>query len=365
MIRNFFLIAIVVTATISCDKDGTDETLDGFDRGAMLVNMADNIIIPAYTDLDSKLTELEIATGNFTSNTNQSTLDDLRTAWFNAYKTWQYVEMFNIGKAEEINYYFKMNTYPSNITEIEANIASGTADLTHVNNFDAIGFPAVDYLIFNVADTDMLILEQFSTHTDAAKHKTYLTNVVSQMASLTKTILTDWTGSYRDTFVNSTDNTATSSVNTVVNDFVFYYEKGLRTNKIGIPAGIFSATPLPTKVEAYHKNDVSRELTLEALKAVEAVFNGTHYKSTTSGESFKSYLENLDNAALASSINSQFEITRDKIQLMDASFSVQIETDNAKMTESFDALQVAVKLLKVDMLHAFDINVDFSSGDGD
>ena len=57
--------------------------------------------------------------------------------------------------------------------------------------------------------------------------------------------LTDWKGSYRSTFVNSKSNTATSSLNKLVNDFIFYYEKGLRANKIGIPAGVFSASPLP------------------------------------------------------------------------------------------------------------------------
>lgn len=365
MIRKFFLIAMVVTIAISCDKDKTEENLDGFDRGAMLENMADNIIVPAYTDLDNKLHVLETATSNFTTNTNQSTLDGLRTAWLNAYKTWQYVEMFNIGKAEEIQYYFKMNTYPASMAEIEANIASGTADLTHVNNFDAIGFPAIDYLIFSVADTDNLILEQYSIHNDAAKHKTYLTNVVSQMHSLTDTVLNDWLGSYRNTFVNSIDNTASSAVNTIVNDFIFYYEKGLRANKIGIPAGIYSATPLPTKVEAYHTNNASKELALEALKAVQDVFNGNHYQSSSSGEGFNSYLESLDNATLGLSINNQFDVARNKIQLMDDSFYAQINTDNTKMTESFDALQAAVVLLKVDMLQTLNINIDYVDGDGD
>lgn len=368
MIRKFSLIAMVTIAAIACntDENKPKENTDGFDRSALLINMADNIIIPAHQDLDSKLTDLVTAKDAFIASTNQLNLDNLRASWLSAYKTWQCVEMFNIGKAEEIQYYYQMNIYPTNATEIQSNITSGTYDLTHVNNFDAVGFPALDYLLYGVAATDDAILEKYVTDSDATNHKAYLADIVDQMKSLTATILTDWTGgTYRNTFVNSTDNTASSAANSLVNDIIFYYEKGLRANKIGTPAGVYSATPLPDKVEAFHNKNISEELALEALKAVQDIFNGKHYNSNSSGESFKSYLESLDKSDLASSINSQFDIARQKIQIMDASFYAQINSDNTKMTEAFDALQSAVVLLKVDMLHAFNINIDYVDGDGD
>ena len=46
-------------------------------------------------------------------------------------------------------------------------------------------------------------------------------------------VVDDWT-TYKAEF-RSFDNTATSAFNMMVNDFVYYFEKGLRTNKIGIP----------------------------------------------------------------------------------------------------------------------------------
>ena len=53
-------------------------------------------------------------------------------------------------------------------------------------------------------------------------------DVVNQMDSLTQQVLNDWTDSYRATFVSNSGNTVTSSVNKLINDFIFYYEKGLR-----------------------------------------------------------------------------------------------------------------------------------------
>ena len=56
------------------------------------------------------------------------------------------------------------------------------------------------------------------------------------------------TDGYRDEFVNKDGSTATSSVNKLVNDYLFYYEKFLRAGKIGMPAGVFSGDPLSDRV---------------------------------------------------------------------------------------------------------------------
>ena len=52
--------------------------------------------------------------------------------------------------------------------------------------------------------------------------------------------------------------------------FIYYFEKGLRTNKFGVPAGVFSANNTrPANVEAYYHKTLSKALSLEALDAVD------------------------------------------------------------------------------------------------
>lgn len=367
MFKKSFLVVIILTALFACTSDDTNTSSerDNFDRTAMLSNLADNIISPAYQDLDSKLGMLVTAKNDFIATPSQTTLDNFRDSWFTAYKTWQYVEMFNIGKAEEIQYHFQMNIYPTNSTDIENNISSGTYDLTIPNNNDAVGFPALDYLLYGIAQTDVAIIEKYSTNTEATKYKTYISDITDQMKSLNQEVLSDWNNSYRDTFVNSIENTASSAANKFVNDYIFYYEKGLRANKIGIPAGIFSTTPLPEKVEGFYNKEISKELSITALNAVQDIFNGKEYNSTVTSSSFSTYLTQLNKADLATMINNQFDIARDKIEVLDVSFYNQVITDNTKMTQAYDALQMAVVLLKVDMLQAFNISVDYVDADGD
>jgi predicted lipoprotein len=280
--------------------------------------------------------------------------------------------MFNIGKAEAINYAFQMNIYPTTVADVEANIANGTYDLTHSNNNDAVGFPALDYLLYGVASDDAAILDIYTTNANASGYKTYVSDLVDQMKSLTQTVLNDWTSGYRDTFVSKTGNTAESSVNKVVNDYVNYYEAGLRSRKIGLPAGIFSGgNLLPEIVEGYYGQEVSKVLALESLKAVQDFFNGKAYNASSTANSLKAYLDYLNIAKggedLATLINNQLDLARTKIQALDVNFSNQIDTDNAKMTLAYDELQKAVVLLKVDMMGALQISLDagYQDNDGD
>ncbi|WP_415191483.1 imelysin family protein [Psychroserpens sp.] len=372
MMKKIVLSLFIITLFTACtesDDTGSGSTSDGFNRQAMLTNWADNIIIPAFEDLSADLGTLTVAKDDFVATPNQTTLDAVRSSWLEAYKTWQYVEMFTVGKAEEINYTFQMNIYPTNVTDIQSNINSGSYDLANVNNNDAVGFPAVDYMLFGIADGDAEILNAYNTVSNFEANKTYVSDLVDQMQSLTTTVLSDWTANYRDVFVNSTANTATSATNKLTNDFIFYYEKGLRANKFGIPAGVFSTVSFNDKVEAFYNKEASKTLALEALKAVQDFFNGQAYNSTASGESFNSYLQYLSTVNgsedLGALINTQLNTAESKIQLLDNNFSQQIDTDNNKMLEAYNELQKAVVLIKVDMIQSMNISVDFVDADGD
>ncbi len=366
----FFLISLVFSC--SSDDSGSDidnNPNDGFDRQAMLSNWADNIIIPVYSDLNTKLQTLVNQKAAFIAEPTVENLDNLRIAWQEAYKVWQYAEMFNVGLAESTNYIFQMNVYPTNVDDIENNIQSLNYDLASVNNNDAVGFPALDYLLHGLGENDVDILAFYISNPNAENYKTYLSDLVDRMKNLTQSVLDDWNNGFRDTFVSNTENSATGSINLMVNDYIFYYEKGFRANKFGIPAGNFSPNPLPDRVEAFYKADFSKTLATESLDAIQNFFNGKAYSSSADAESLKDYLDFLntikDSEDLSTLINTQFDEARQKINTLNDSFAQQVETNNVAMTETFDIIQLAVVLLKVDMLQALDISVDFVDADGD
>ena len=344
-------------------------TPTSFDREAMLVFWADSIIVPAQQKFQTDLFSLSNSISDFSTNSSQVSLDLVRENWFNAYKSWQRIEMFNIGKAEEINFGVRMNVYPVDTERVEANILSSDSDIENPNDYAAQGFPAIDYLLYGIGTNDSKILEKYTS--ENSKYLAYLLILSNKMTELTDSVISDWNNSYRDNFVASIDNTATSSINKLTNDFIYYYEKGFRANKIGIPAGVFSGGTLLDRVEAYYRRDISKILAIEAINSVSDFFNGISFNGNTSltGISFKDYIEFLEtiknDTPLGQLIIDQFESAKTSINNLNDDFTVQLENNKLDMLITYDVIQVAVVLLKVDMLQALNINVDYIDADGD
>ncbi|WP_299101508.1 imelysin family protein [uncultured Winogradskyella sp.] len=375
MLKKIILFVIVVVA-ISCsssDDNGGSNNNDGFDRTALLTNVADNIIIPAFQDLQAKLLVLDIAKDNFVSDKSNANLEALSDAWLEAYKVWQHVQIYNLGEADnfgggERGFVSFFNIYPVTVADIENGANTGSYDLNTANYHDAQGFPALDFLIHGVATGDTLPIDKFTTHTDFNGFTTYLEDVVDQMITLNDAIVNNWESSFRNTFIANTNSGLNGSFNMLANDIVYSYEKDFRAQKIGIPAGIFSnGGTLPETVEGFYKRDVSKELSLEALAGIENLFNGVSYSSLSSisGSSFSAYLEFLDREDLVTEINNQFAAARNAIDGLNDDYFQQINDNSIQMTAAYDIIQAAVPKLKVDMKQALNFVIDYVDGDGD
>tara|TARA_R110000765_G_scaffold72010_3_gene139842 strand:- start:8970 stop:10100 length:1131 start_codon:yes stop_codon:yes gene_type:complete len=373
-IIGFFIVLTLGWACSSdSDAEGTvvvdpvDEV--SFERSAMLINWADNIIIPSYEAFSTDLDLLIDSFDAFKENPNEDNLVKFRSSWISAYSSWQHVAMFEIGPAETVGFQLNMNIYPTNTDNIDEFITTGTYDLSLSSNRSSKGFPALDYLLNGLGENDAEILAFYNNGTNNTVF-TYTEDVLLDMKSLIDTVLSDWKEGYRDTFVTNDGASSTSSVDRMVNDYIFYYEKYLRAGKMGIPLGVFSGSTLPQNVEAYYDGTISADLFLEGLSAVHDFFNGKHFNSETEGESLASYLDALntvkDGEDLSALINGQFNTARDMVQDL-ASFREEIENNNppTAMFLAYDEVQKAVPMLKVDMVSAMSISIDFVDADGD
>lgn len=367
MYRYLLIITMFLLASCSTEQEGssTETKKDNFDRSVMLQDWADGIIIPGYEVYLEKLDALRQSFETFSDNRNTETLRHLRTAWESAYIQWQHVAMFEIGKAEEIQLRGYTNTYPCNVAELLESIQANV-NLELPSTRDAQGFPALDYLINGLAVSDELIMAEMHANPVYIEH---MGRLISRLQSLASLVYDDWTDSYRDIFVENVASSATGSVDKLVNDYVYYYEKHLRAGKIGIPAGVFSGTPEEQTVEAIYSNKLSKTLAIEALSAFQNFFNGKPVSDGYEGVSLAAYLDYLNTiktgADLSALINAQFDNARNALHELNDNFVEQIETDNIEMLEAYDQLQLNVVLLKVDMMQALNVRVDYVDADGD
>ena len=359
-----FILAVVGLGCSSNDNEEVNNT-PSFDRSAILVNWADNIIIPSYENYTAKVTTLSEKAATFTQTPDETGLAELRTAWLDAYVAYQYVAPYDFGKASLLYLKLSANTYPTDVAGIEANIASGSYNLGTQIQFSRQGFPAIDYLIYGTG-TDSEIIASYSNQATAD----YLNAIIAQLKSIAEQVTNDWNGAYRDTYVNNNSTSVSSSVNITTNNFIKNFEKDVRSGKVGIPAGIFSnGVTYADKVEAYYKNDVSKTLLTAGIKAQQDFFNGKAFNGTTTGASLKSALDVVnavrDGQNLSAIINNQFGTINTAVSALNESFSDQITQDNNKMLTAYDAMQQNVVYLKLDMMQALNITIDYVDGDGD
>ena len=346
-------------------QNSNDDSQSSFDRSKMLEFTVDKIIIPAFDDLEAKLNDLKSSYNQFNSDMTDNNLDDLRNKWLLSYKAWQHVEMYDIGKAMKDYYAFKSNIYPVDTVRVKVNIEKGEYDLNNPNNYDSQGFPTMDYLLYGLDKDTSKVINHFKND---QKISNYLGKIIDEIISTTASVNSDWK-STKEEFVKSIENSASSNLNMLINDFIYYYEKRFRANKFGIPGGVFSSSALPDRVEGYYSKIYSRELSLEAFSSIKNFFNGiSHENKDISGTGLKSYLDFLDpnkTQLLSDEINNQFNIVENSINELNNNFSNQTSTGLLKLLTTYDNIQKAVVLLKVDMLQILNINVDYVDADGD
>ena len=269
MKKTILTFSIIIATVMSCNEASDNISGPTYDRSTLLNNWYEYSIQPRLSEFGAKLNEMELAAKKFKEDKDANSLNSLREKYINAHMAWQRVEMINIGKAEEIYYNSKMNVYPVNTARVTSNISSGSYDFNNANNNAAQGFPTIDYMLYGIGETDEKILEVYGS-TDE-KHINYLTDITDNMKNITDDVIGSWE-TYKNDFINSTGNTATSAVNVMV--IVFITKRVLELTKLVYLVGFFQLVLFQkmlkgTTLELTQKNLLSKHMTvlLNSLKA--------------------------------------------------------------------------------------------------
>jgi predicted lipoprotein len=89
-----------------------------FDKTGMLSNIGENIIIPNYNELKTKIDSLKILNDLFIANPSLTSLNALQTQFIKSYFTYQSCSTFEIGPAEDEIIRVNFNTFPCDTLEI-------------------------------------------------------------------------------------------------------------------------------------------------------------------------------------------------------------------------------------------------------
>ena len=368
LLSAILLINLIVVT--SCSDDETGGSTPGFDRKAMLEDLAGNVIMPAYDTLNKGVVALDEALNTFITTPDVSTLTASRSAFEKAYHAWQRASFWEFGPAFDVLLMSSMNSFPADYISINSNISSGTYDFNTLSGQDEKGLPAVGYLLYGIADTDQGIVDMFTTDTDAANRKDYLKEVAADMRSRVSEVATAWAtsgGDYRSVFINSDGTDVGSSVGLMVNELNKFVEREARDAKIGIPLGKRSqGIPIPGEVEAGYSN-LSISLASENLKALYNFYMGIGVEGDKI--SFYDYLTTINaqynGGLLSEAIKQQFESAMKEVGEIPSPYQETVESNPAPADEAYTELQKLVVLLKADMPSALGVLITYQDNDGD
>mgnify|MGYP000212218460 CR=1 FL=1 len=358
--RTLTLVALSISLlSAKCGGEPINPAVE-FDKKKMLTNYGEKIILPSLTDLQTNVGDLKSAFVQFSGDLSIANLENLQTAWKSAYIQFQHSQIFNFGPSMDFGLKGAFGTYPTDTTKINQNIANGSYYLATASNTDAIGFPALDYLLYDLSTSNA-----FARLMSDNNRLTYVEAVILKMESEINAIVDAWNNGYLSEFKENSGTSSTSSLSYLVNEWNKDYELS-KVAKLGIPIGEKSlGIAQPEYLEAPYSG-VSMELLKESMLALEESFKGD-YKGED-GIGFEDYIQSFadQGPTLNSTISSTFSSIHDEIETYaSTSLKAEIEAENEDLFHLYDLIQSQVVNTKTDMPALFGIMITYQDNDGD
>ncbi|MFO0322589.1 MAG: imelysin family protein [Bacteroidota bacterium] len=363
-----FLFAFLIICFVCCKKkseqENKPEPVDSYDKQALLVNISNNVILPAYNSFKISLDSLINAYNTFKTSGLQADYQIVKQKLNVAYIKYQTISPFEFGPAESIIVRMNFNVFPTDTIQIRSNISAATYNLDAANNLDAKGFPALDFLFYGNNQTEATCISQFTT---SANLRQYVSDVLNDMSTKSNSVISNWNSSYKNTFVNSLGTDMGSSIGFLINQLNFELDY-LKNAKIGTPLGKKTlGFPVPEKCEAYFGGQSVR-YAIETLNAIENVYLGRG-PSGNNGEGFDNYLVHLNaqynGGSLNDAINAQFSVTKTKLAAVANPLSTQVTTNANVIDAAYTELVKLLVLLKTDLPSNLGVVITYQDGDGD
>lgn len=366
--NKYLILALgLILTTVACNDDNKQNIDSGnFDRAIMLTNYADNLIIPSYTAL---LTKVDVLKHNINLMIKpESTAEQLlqvREAWFEVAQQWQFCNSYNFGPAGEMGIKKGLNeeiaTFPIAETKL---INFINANDTAFANFDrdTRGIYAIEYLLYTPGLSNNQILDSIKNNTNKIN---YLNALIGNVRKNVGDVVTQWSA-YRGNFMSNKGTDIGSSTSMLYNEFLKSYE-GLKNYKFGIPLGRRpgQTEPLPQQVEAYYSG-ISTSLAKLHWQSVKQIWEGMAANGAD-GPGFKEYLQNVPGG------NDLISLTQTQVAAVDAKLNLLPATKlSDAISQQFNVvddvhteLQKTTRFFKSDMSSLLGIAITYSSGDGD
>ena len=337
-------LALMTPLALACGSDDGGTT-GGFDDQAVIVDFADEVVVPTYGLLAARAVALKTTVDALAATPTEGALDAARDAWIAARAPWEQSEGFLFGPVDSFGIDPALDTWPLNRTDLDGVLGSGDA-LTpaYVSNLDPSlkGFHTMEYLLFGV-DGDKL-----ATSFDA-RQLAYLGAIAADFVTLTDRLAKSWTtgegglAAYRDLFAtagepgNQSYPSLASAAQEIVTGMIGICDE-VANGKIADPYD--ARDPLLEESQFSHNSLTDFQ---DNLRSVENAYNGSVPAAGTNGRGLTVWVAAQD-AALDADIQAQIDAAIVAIGEIPEPFSEAILDETAH--PKIEAAQQAISRLQ-------------------
>ncbi|TGN07818.1 imelysin [Leptospira bandrabouensis] len=339
-----------------------DTYLKTYTTSNLLLDIANNLLIPKYANLDDRVSLMQTAASTYTGNPDTANLTSVRNAWTETYLAYKQVEWAYFGPANiPNNVYLYLDSfsrsYPIDTTSIENKITANAAP----TGLRVDGLDAVEYLLFkdNASTTNTAFAD--------ANRRTYLTKLIQDLKNQTGLLVFNWNKSRSNSFYYSFTNAGKGSrdypntkdgLTEITNQMVFFCNTIIDI-KIAEPSGL-RATNLGVK-------DITKVETPYAKLSLDSLLQNLQGFSEIGEAGFYKFLE-VRSETVVPRLKEQIRITSDSVNSLKSkygTFQNAITTggsDVELMLNEFKKLRI---LISTEVISSLGGTIGVSSNDGD
>ena len=349
MIYKLFTVLLLTFLFAGCEEEK-------YDRIAMLTNIADTAILPAFSEFENESKSLSETIKNFQQNPSISTLEKAQKQWIRTADVWHQCETFKLGAYKDSYIPNRIYTSPTRVEYIDRILKSDdkiNAKLIQSKGSNIVGLPAIEVLLFTENTEELLAnsrkLEYLAALSEALKVR------ASKSVELWKK-----GGETYQQLITSQGTDLSSGISMLFNEIITVTEK-IMISRVGKPFGKQSEGQADVKLLEAHLSGQSIQFIKTSLASVKNYFTGGESQGF---DDYLDFLERKSSQKISDRIMTAFnkvEASAAKIKSLEKAL-----TENKDLVENlYKDLKELLVLLKVDAANKLAITVTFNDNDGD
>ena len=351
-----------------------NERLSDSEVRSLLKQVAQQSILPIYSELNNNAEHLVATTSQFCDEVDEQGLKRVRKAWSETLSSWQQATVFLFGPATEDSIDFSIYFHPVKkgvingfLSKIQSEpLASINKESVEQSGVGGQGLATVEYLLFDREQSEAEVLEQFTNEKTGLKRCQYLLSVEALLAENIQKIYKAWDherGNYSEAFYTGGEGSAYFTkayqpMELLVNR-LYQAIQAVEIKKLGVPLGLRGSRNgkhrvYPYKLEAW-RGGHSLQNVMSVLKGIERVFLNGGVLESLKAEGHGSLAVQLENQ-LSALLATKFAST-DLFKLL--------ENSPKEVVTFYEKIKVFSSSVGNELAPALGVQLGFNQNDGD